>query len=97
MSSFILRYYYFLKEETASSERLTNVLIQNSISVASKSPAMDFWGKTGFFYHLPDSSGKMNILGANIPAETDSWVSTWKQLQDWETQQSLVMVILWEN
>ena len=89
MSSFILRYYYFLKEETASSERLTNVLIQNSISVASKSPTMDFGGQTGYFYHLPDSSGKMNILGANIPAETDSWVSTWKQLHDWETQAEL--------
>lgn len=89
MSSFIIRYYFFLKEETAQSDRLANVWRQNSISLISNSPAADFAEQTGFFFNLLDASGKMNIIAVKIPAETDSWVSAWEQLLAWEVQAEL--------
>jgi hypothetical protein len=83
---FILRYYYFLKDDIVQTESLVNVFKQKSLSVINSSSVPDFSEPVGFFFNLTDASGKMNILGIKAPADAGSWVDAWKLLQDWETK-----------
>lgn len=89
MSDYILRYYYFLKEETALSETLADVLKQHSFSAAGSCTQAYFQEQTSFYYHFTDSSGKMNILGAKVPAAETGWAGAWEHLQAWEKEAGL--------
>lgn len=89
MTDFLLRYYYFLKDEQAQTESLIHVLRQNSLRVIDSSSWQDFSESECSFFTLHDASGRMNILGIKNPVDAGSWVDAWKLLQDWEEKADL--------
>ncbi len=88
-SHFIMRYYYFLEDETESLERLVTVFNQNSLISFDKNLPAKFLDQAGVFYTLNDASGKMNILTIKTLSEVGSWATTLMQLQEWETEAEL--------
>jgi hypothetical protein len=84
---FILRSYYFLKDETGLMERLAGVFLQNSLSYRSQNPPQDFLEEqTGFIYTLQDAAGKMMILTVKTRSDAVGWAKLWEQLHAWEIE-----------
>ena len=89
LTDFVLRCYYFLKDDVAQTESLVNVCKQNSLSGLNSDSLPNCSDTAGFFFKLTDASDKMNILGIKTPADAGCWVDAWKMLQDWEAKASL--------
>jgi len=88
-SHFIMRYYYFLEEETEPMERLVTVFNQNSFNSFDNELPATFLEQAGVFYTLNDASGKMKILTIKTLPEVGGWATTLIQLQAWETEAEL--------
>lgn len=87
MPYFILRCYYFLKDETGLMERLAGVFRQNSLDYRSQNPSQDFLEEpSGFIYTLRDAAGKMKILTVKTCSDAGGWAKLWEQLQAWEIE-----------
>lgn len=89
MSSFILRYYYTLKDDTDTTASLLDLFKQHALAEFEANTSLDFWGTAGFYFRLTDTSGKLGILGTKIPADDLGWKAAWELLQGWEDQAAL--------
>jgi len=89
MSSFIVRYYYFLKDDAEQANNLTAVLEQQPLQLADSIQPATFLAKEGFYFNLSDLSGKMGILGISTPPELPEWNTAWLMLENWEKQANL--------
>lgn len=89
MSSFVVRYYYCLKDDTGPNQSLANILGQNGYTALATKTPVDFTRPAGFYFDLADNSGKMAILAVKTPAIDGDWTPALKSLQDLETQSAL--------
>lgn len=89
MSSFIVRYYYFLKDDAEQGNNMTAVLEQQSMKLVDSIQSANFLVKEGFYFNLSDFSGKMHILGISTPPDLPEWNTAWLMLENWEKQANL--------
>jgi len=88
MSSYVLRYYYFLKDDTSAVEGLARVFQDNSYTAAAGTISSELVKPGGIYFNLPDSSNKMLILGVKTPDNEDGWVDSWKGIEEMEVKAS---------
>jgi hypothetical protein len=84
MACFILRYYYFLKDDISSGEGLIKMCKDNSFTAGTGNVSSELIKPAGVYFELPDSSNKMVILGVKTPDDADGWIGPWAVLQEME-------------
>ena len=73
MSNFIMRYYYFLKDDSDLLENLVNILKRNELELAGSIQQSSLLDIRGFYFNLADSSDRMYILGIKTVNEKGGW------------------------
>jgi hypothetical protein len=89
MSNFIIRYYYFLKDDAELMENLVQILKQNEVGQAGSIQPSAFLDSRDFYFTLDDLSGRMNILGIKTSNKAEGWKGALELLQSWEREAAI--------
>ncbi len=89
ISHFILRFYYFLEDETEPLERMAAVLDKSSLVSCGGNTLPKMLDQSGMFYRLNCSHAKMQVLAVKTAQEDATWSVALGQLKEWEEQAQL--------
>lgn len=86
LTSFILRYYFFLEDETKPAENLLTQWKSHSINTCDKGLNARMADDTDMFYQVPCQNSRMTALAIRVSVEPADWPSQSGQLDAWERQ-----------
>lgn len=88
LSSFVMRYYYCLRDDSFPNEVLSAHLARNSYkSISGADP--DFSDPGGFYLNLADASGRLAILAVKTPGVQQDWGAALEMLSSLEEQSAM--------
>ncbi|MGE5390299.1 MAG: hypothetical protein ACM3PE_04465 [Deltaproteobacteria bacterium] len=86
LTSFILRYYFFLDDEADSLQNLINEWDSHSIISCEQNIHARLADNDPIFYHVPCQNSKLTALAIRLSGNPSDWPAQTGQLDAWETQ-----------
>lgn len=89
LASFVVRYYYCLKDDTEPNQALAEIFGQHAYTAVTAKTSPDFTDPAGLYFELADNTSKLAILAVKTPTDPGDWTAGLKSLQGLEKESAI--------